>query len=265
MARQLRPRKTRKNYAALLRYEDEDADENEYGPSQPQPTFDEEDSGSDFAPPPADDDAGEVTEDENVEADHNVEEDEEDQLDEDEEGSVGPGRDVLVAGQGRGRGRGGKGKGSPKDSSTVNIGVGRGLRSAPKNHTLPALSVHHRHKAIPIFHRYGRVERLVRPPVLFGENETVPTNSYTSSRVTTGKLNRAWGYNVGNGPLWALSEDRGWYKEEEEGDGEEWWDGNRRPRVHDDLNLVEGWSVLNDTLVLFLASVATISDSSILP
>lgn len=255
MARQLRPRSV-KNYEALLRYEDEDTAEirNEPGPSQPPiAAYDEEDSGSDFAPPPAAEEADNVSEDEIMDDEEEmklIEEGDKIQVDGDEEvASVGPIPVVPAAPKGRGgRGRGGISKVPSKESSAVNIGIGRNTRLAPKNHSLPALSVHHRHKAIPIFHRHGRVERLVRPPILFGENETVPTNSYTSSRVTTGKLNRAWGYNVGSGPLWDLCEDRGWFKEEREAneDGGEWWDGNRRPRVCEELHMPEGWAILDE-------------------
>ena len=118
-------------------------------------------------------------------------------------------------------------------------------------YSLPVPSVHHRHKAIPIFRREKCVERLTRPPVLFGANETVPTNSFTSDPAVTGRLNKAWGYSIGPGPLWELLEDRGWYKEAVEPEGGEEKEENRRPRVYPELTIEDSGLSLDTECVYY--------------
>ncbi|KAA1469302.1 hypothetical protein DENSPDRAFT_816148 [Dentipellis sp. KUC8613] len=235
MARSLRPRKQRPSYASVYAEEDEDG----AGPSAAA-EFDEEGSGSDFAPPDA-----EASEDEDVP--------DADAVNEDEDGGFAPeddnGPSFTPAAKGKGKSRSRASTKKPRDTKpSPSASFGAGLvrpATSRQMYSLPTPSVHHRHKAIPIFRHPGPVERLVNPPVLFGENETLVTNSYTSDAVVTDRMNKAWGFNVGPGPLWELMEDRGWYKEGENNKEEPGLEATRRPRVHEDINLHDGLSVLS--------------------
>jgi transcription factor C subunit 6 len=109
-----------------------------------------------------------------------------------------------------------------------------------------------------------RVERLQRPPRLFAPNETVPTNAYASAALITRRVGKAWSASVGAGPVWQIVEDLGWFRESEgfldrgaaqesaqglasarqgQGQGIVCDERARRPRVHDDVALREGWTV----------------------
>ncbi|KAF8641671.1 hypothetical protein AX16_009848, partial [Volvariella volvacea WC 439] len=78
-------------------------------------------------------------------------------------------------------------------------------------------------------------------------------NSITKSARITDRVNKSWGYNVGNGPLWQLVEDRGWYKEANTDNGiggddateREESEAQRRPRVYADVVVKDGWEVLS--------------------
>jgi len=149
-----------------------------------------------------------------------------------------------------------------------------------QNHALPNPNVHHRHRPVPLFpgptaptvsaSGSVRVERLQRAPHLFAPNETVSTNAYASTAVPllTRRIGRAWGVGVGAGPVWELVEDLGWFREGEveaqaRAVREKTWVGGegaegqtlgqgqvvvcdesaRRPRVHADVVLPQGWTV----------------------
>ena len=116
-------------------------------------------------------------------------------------------------------------------------------------YTLPIPSVHHRHRAVPIFFRSGRVERLESAPELFKPPTVTGTNNFTFSPLVQDRVNKAWGYNIGSGPIWELLEDRGWYKEAIEDGVEVEKEAKRRPRVHVDVDVGVGvekiWEVLN--------------------
>ncbi|KAI0050874.1 hypothetical protein FA95DRAFT_1587504 [Auriscalpium vulgare] len=248
--RELRPRTARPSYTAV--YQDE-GDNQEAGPSRPRPALDDEGSnGSDFAPAQAE---AEPSEDEEI-LDANTEPEEDvdprrsrSVRDEDASNSLATPPTVS------------RRPSKAKVKSTP--GISRPLNR--QMYTRPIPSVNHRHKAIPIFRRDAPVERLVRPPVLFGANDIASTNSYTSDAVVTDRLNKAWGYNVGPGPLWEVLEDRGWFKESEDVDGqaerEEW----RRPRVHRGVAMSEGWSVLSpESASSYLPTDTTTTDDGTL-
>jgi transcription factor C subunit 6 len=118
-------------------------------------------------------------------------------------------------------------------------------------YALPTPSVHHRHRAVALFTHAKRVERLDDPPSLFGPAKTTFTNNFTYNTTVTDRVNKAWGYNVGSGPLWELLEDRSRYKEavSEEGDVEQ--EIYRRPLVHENVTVRAGWSILNAKSVFF--------------
>ncbi|KAH7906081.1 hypothetical protein BJ138DRAFT_1016773 [Hygrophoropsis aurantiaca] len=106
---------------------------------------------------------------------------------------------------------------------------------------MPTPSMHHRHRAVPLFHRAAPVERLVaRPsPISSAPTHTAPTHAMTSrTSGVTARVGKAWGYSVGAGPVWELLEDRGWFGESEAaadagGENEDGWrEEHRRPRVY---------------------------------
>ncbi|KAG2106769.1 uncharacterized protein F5147DRAFT_699964 [Suillus discolor] len=117
---------------------------------------------------------------------------------------------------------------------------------AAKMNALPNPSVHHRHKAMPVFLRKEKVERLDAPPTLFNPPTIVSTNSMTSEQFLTDRISRAWGYNVGPGPVWDIMEDRSCFKEALEGEQNPINESFRRPRVHQDVEVKPGWTRLNE-------------------
>ncbi|PCH37809.1 hypothetical protein WOLCODRAFT_95877 [Wolfiporia cocos MD-104 SS10] len=228
MPRQLRTRNSRPNYATVLHYDDG----GEAGPSNAnQVAFD--DSGSDFAP---DETAGN----EEVE-----EEDElEDELAENEEAplsskdvrrapsSDGEGSVQVVSAPGAGQ----KTSTVTKKKKGVSLVSGLPYQSTRQMYALPSL--HHRHRAVPIFDRVGQVERLVNRPKPFEHATLASTNSWSHNPATTERIGKSWGYNVGPGPLWELMEDRGWFKESIASGGEGAADEKyRRPRVHEEITV----------------------------
>lgn len=122
--------------------------------------------------------------------------------------------------------------------------------SKRQQYILPTPSVHHRHRAVPLYSRAGRVERLASRPSLFRSYDVVMTNNFTHNAKVTERVNKSWGYNVGWGPLWDLVEDRGWYKEAVEGISDTDTEANRRPKVYKDVQVKDGWEILNQTDVL---------------
>jgi transcription factor C subunit 6 len=260
MARALRPRKSRPSYVAMAGL-DLDGDTNpsdgtpEAGPSKkPAPTYDEADSGSDFSPekdtvlPPEDPD------DEEDEVLNNPEADEDEDL--------GLGDNVQDFLDHTPKPKATKGKSKAKFSHTE-LQIHRPIipdrppipgpsipRGAKRQmYVLPAPSVHHRHRAVPLYSRMGRVERLASRPSLFKPYEVIMTNNFTQNHKVTDRVNKSWGYNVGNGPLWEMVEDRGWYKEAIESVPEMDREEYRRPRVYQDIGVKSGWEVLNEEYV----------------
>ncbi|TCD70271.1 hypothetical protein EIP91_004172 [Steccherinum ochraceum] len=236
MARQLRKRTSRPNYALLA-----DADEQEAGPSNTsqRDEADEEEaiaSGSDFAPDQEDNALPE-------------DEEEEDVQDDPEDGDASAGL-------------------PSEDSMQVESIIAR--KPAKKKFKGPAKaqsaiiipSFHHRHRAVPIFTWDGKVERLKEKPRLLRPPELVPTNSWTFSGAANDRLSKAAGFNVGPGPLWELMEDRAWFKEcfehyEDEGEA------YRRPRVHEDVQIPDGWETLSEKdAAAYIPSISDIDRST---
>ncbi|KAG1905767.1 uncharacterized protein F5891DRAFT_625533 [Suillus fuscotomentosus] len=216
MPRQLRARTSRPNYASLLAIGD-----------------DRTSSGSDFAPDRLSDDA--------PENDPEVDE---------EEAEAVPKQGNTLATATRSRPSTTETrpfhKPPPKSQSAQ---VSTSKMSAPraaKTYALPNPSVHHRHKAMPVFLRKEKVERLDAPPTLFNPPKIVSTNSMTSEQFLTDRISRAWGYNVGPGPVWDIMEDRSSFKEASEGEDTSMNESLRRPRVHQDVEVNPGWTRLDE-------------------
>jgi transcription factor C subunit 6 len=314
MPRDLRPRRTRQSYTTLFHSEGEE--ENEPGPSQRRrPSIrQEDDSGSDFAPPAP----GEATRDDEEGSDDGVEDNVDVGID-----SSSNGFDMNIPTKTPRSKKGGDGtksqgkdkKTKRKKDSTTTKAKGKQKEKAQvtrasvpatntatsttalppaqptsrQNYALPNPNVHHRHRPVPLFPGPTappgstasgpgsvRVERLQRAPRLFAPNETLPTYAYASTAVPliTRRVGRAWGASVGAGPVWEIVEDLGWFRESTYGGeaqaqvraralrektGEEGAaqiqqgqgqgqvvlceERARRPRVHDDVILPEGWTV----------------------
>lgn len=253
MTRQLRPRTNRPSYAFMAGFDDI---EDEAGPST-LAAEEEGSSGSDFALNEPEAANPEDLEDDDEDAEGDV-------IDEDvleveatvasPTGALTPNyqlannfapSDIKVVPPPKA-----KGKGKAKAGSTIKSVGGPGtslVRSSKRQmYVLPTPSVHHRHRAVPLFSRSGRVERLTVRPPLFGPTPVVLTNSFTQSPKVTDRVNKSWGYNVGSGPLWEMVEDRGWYKEAVTTGNDVDSEAKRRPRVLADLCVRNGWKVLSE-------------------
>ena len=123
-------------------------------------------------------------------------------------------------------------------------------RRTTKMYTLPNPSAHHRHRAIPVYHRKEEVERLDRLPALFEEPRTAFTESMTSSQTLTDRVGKAWGYNVGPGPVWEMLEDRSCFKESTRSKDDPRKEASRRPRVYASLSVRPGLEVLDYRCVI---------------
>ena len=226
MTRQLRSRASRPNYAALFQYDDA---EDEGAGTSKRPTIDDEgDSGSDFAPDEGPDQAAEEEDEDFADADAEADEDVPVEAPS-REGSM-----VLVSNAGQ-----------PARAaiSTPKAKSMPGLSSKPKNYVLP--SVHHRHRAVPLFDRPGPVERLLQRPAPFGTLRISSTNSWSVNPIVLERISKAWGFNVGPGPLWELLEDRAWFKESMSSGGEDTAvEKSRRPRVHEGVR-IERLEIIN--------------------
>lgn len=254
MSRQLRPRKSKPSYALMAGFNSDEPTETSAGagPSTSQVDFDDGSSGSEFSPENDNNEAQQMQQD--------VEDDEELIQDIDAEDKGEPEDDELPmnliadvdmdsvkaiqsasVSKGKGKAAAKKGAGHPK--------LGTGLtRTRRQMYTLPTPSVHHRHRAVPLYRRDGRVERLKQPPELFKAPNITLTNGVNHDKVME-RVNKAWGYNAGPGPLWELAEDRGWFKEAKilgnGGDSE----AERRPIVHRGVEVKNGWSILTNEYV----------------
>ncbi|KAH9980954.1 hypothetical protein BGW80DRAFT_1441577 [Lactifluus volemus] len=98
----------------------------------------------------------------------------------------------------------------------------------------------------------ARVERLVRPPLLFAPNETAPANAYASTPSLTSRVGKGWGASIGAGSVWQMVEDLGWFRE-----AEKYQQTNLpaqvqvvceermcRPRVHTDLAIPDDQALI---------------------
>ena len=124
-------------------------------------------------------------------------------------------------------------------------------RPKGKMYALPTPSVHHRHRAVPLYSREGRTERLTVRPSLFEPASLTLTSSFTERPIVSDRVNKAWGFNVGYGPLWDLAEDRGWYKEAITTGNNTDTEAKRRPRVYPDIRVQDGWEIMSLEYVTF--------------
>ncbi|KAJ7264024.1 hypothetical protein B0H12DRAFT_1102556 [Mycena haematopus] len=256
MARALRPRKSRPSYAAAFALDDDE--EPVAGPSRTREVIvDEDDSESDFAP---DKEVSHADPDEAPHSEGGSEGDESHDADDDlafaDDSVPIPTTKSRPAAKGPSKPRT-KGppkvKGPPQAKKVVfevasmpslsSSGIAR--TSKRQIYVLPTPSVHHRHKAVPLYSKTWRVERLTAKPSLFGPPVTTPTNNFTHSAAVISRANRAWGFNVGPGPLWDMAEDRGWYKEALLTDGDLETDADRRPVTHHRLRVKPDMQILS--------------------
>ncbi|THH29848.1 hypothetical protein EUX98_g4355 [Antrodiella citrinella] len=246
MPRELRKRTSRPNYSILADLEDElDA-----GPStsalQVRAEKDASGSESDFAPNDEDIDAQAEEEEEEGDDEEEILYDLEDadasvgrsSADEDPEPTISK-NTIRKAAK----------KSSGKQDST----------SKTNANALP--SVHHRHRAVPIFRWNGKVERLKERPQLFKEPVIVPTNSWSYNDQAANRIGKSHGLNAGSGPLWELMEDRGWYKESFEW-AEDENEAYRRPSVHEDVKVPEDWQILSPRAYKQYLAVAPLPSNS---
>lgn len=257
MTRQLRPRKSKPDYTSLATFNNEN-DAGVFNVSKPT-VEDEVDSGSDFEPrKPGADSAQDAEFDEDEDANF-------DGMDEDE--SMGmlfdptavlalPVPNTTVSGPPPSPSAK-KGKGKAKAASQrLSVTSSPAQTTKRQQYSLPTPSVHHRHRAVPLFADTTRVERLASAPKLFEPNHVVWTNNFTSSAKGTDRVQKAWGYNVAEGPLWELLEDRGWYKEgyKDPCPADDIGEAKRRPRVHQGIRVKHGWEVLSREFVFAIGS-----------
>ncbi|KAF7291665.1 Pre-mRNA splicing factor [Mycena chlorophos] len=231
MSRSLRPRTKKQNYAVAFDLDSDEEGQPKAGPSKKRVAVeednDDDESGSDFAPEQEAAANGANDEDED-EDEEDVEmgggESLEDLLD-DEAAVITP---ATVSKKGKGKKRG-PSKAFGKLVSMPAMGGAAGIARTSKRQVsiLPTPSVHHRHRAVPLFPHTGRVER-----------------PHKGTRAITNRGSRAWGFNVGAGGLWDMVEDRGWYKEALPCEGDYATEATRRPVVYPELKVQDGWKVL---------------------
>lgn len=242
MSRALRPRKARPSYAAMFTFEDE----NGAGPSNTaQPFDDEQDSGSEFAAEEGVE--GAENGDDLDEADEEEVEDYMSGLQPTKERPIRPLPTKSAA-----KAKAKKPPPDPQRMGSVQVAPSLPRGYSNKIYALPSPSMHHRHRAVPLFSYSGRVERLKNPPKLFAQPQITVTNNFTFSRKVQDRVGKAWGYNVGSGPLWELLEDRGWYKEGTNGEDNVERDATRRPIVHANVRVMAGWQILNAECVFYV-------------
>ena len=252
MTRQLRLRKARPSYAELAGFVDEPSDaENQAGPSALFEAAIDDENGLEPAP-------GDEDEDEDRDAQYDMEEAEPDEVN---------GKSAKVAHRmihtaasaststksrtKRPAATKDKGKGKAKAENAEGTTVSRARRPKGKMYALPTPSVQHRHRAVPLYSREGRTERLTVRPSLFEPSSLTLTTSFTERPKVSERVNKAWGFNVGYGPLWDLAEDRGWYKEANTTGNNTDTEAKRRPRVYPDLRVPDGWEIMSLEYVPF--------------
>lgn len=246
MGRQLRPRKSQPNYAALASLETDDENElSRAGPStrtKSKPVYvDDGESESDFELQ-GDEKAENVQESGEEDDEEDNEDDEIDEIDDEDEALVEK--------------KGGKAKSTPLKlrKPTARWKGKESATSTPKTSTKKKSSstpsIHHRHRAVPLYTPIERVERLTTRPKLFSPPSITLTNGYTTNTKISDRVSKSWGFNVGAGPLWDLAEDRGWYKEAITTGSDTETEAKRRPRVYTLVGVKEGWEILNKKCAL---------------
>ena len=258
MTRQLRVRKARPSYTELAGLGDElsDAEENHAGPSSMfEATMDDE---KELEPAPGDEDEDEDGEgDEDPDAQYDLKEADTFEPDEVKGKPAKVVHRTAASASTSTKSRNkrptakDRGKGKAKAESAEGTTVNRGRRPKGKMYALPTPSVNHRHRAVPLYSREGRTERLTVRPSLFEPSSLTLTTSFTERPIVSERVNKAWGFNVGYGPLWDLAEDRGWYKEAITTGNNTDTEAKRRPRVYPDIRVQEGWEIMSSEYVPF--------------
>lgn len=241
MARELRRRSSRPNYAALLHYEDEDG----AGPSNARYMEEEDEvgSGSDFAPDDAGDQPIEVSEDDELDDS----EEEIEAADKDEHMSLTHPSDEetpVAVNQAAQR--------TSKKMTKKKVSLAPGISARQQSVVIP--STHHRHRAVSLHTpaRDALVERLSKSPLPFKTPSLVPTNNFACHEVSR-RVPWSWSYNIGPGPLWELMEDRGWYSES--APNTEPRESARRPRTHQTVQTQTNFGILTAEYVSICASL----------
>lgn len=237
MSRQLRPRKSRPDYRALL-YVDGD-DDVQAGPSSKRQIIEEEDSGSDFSLKDAGSDAVADEKDDEMSIAPESVADEREGMDVDEE------KESIAFSTARSQKKSSLPLSGPSTSSGPPAAPGLARASNRQNHALPQVLPHgsHRHRSIPLFQRTEKVERLSTRPEPFSSYETVLTNSGTANEKLINRTNKALSANVGSGPIWDMLEDRAWFKEAHHG-AIGYTEAERRPRVYEQIAVSDDLQVL---------------------
>jgi len=247
MGRQLRPRTSRPSYAVIagLTFGLEE-EKDQPGPSSIAVLEDEIDSESDFAPEDdmhSQDAEGEIDEEaEEIEEEEELVDDEDIVVETPKARVPKANTRTLKVKQPSVKE---KGKAKAKNEDSVPTPIVGPPTAKRQNYALPAASVHHRHRAVPLYSRAGRVERLVSRPQLFQQPFSTLTNSVTENSKISDRVNKSWGSNIGPGPLWDLAEDRGWYKEAITTGSEADTEAKRRPRVYTDVQIREASEILS--------------------
>lgn len=243
MPRQLRARTSRPNYASLAAIDDEE----DSTISLPKPPFDDDaDSGSDrdFAPDKLSEDAPEDLQ--NVPEDFlEVDEEEAEEAPKRRKNQAPTGSRSISHLPSISEARSSH-KPSPKSQSTHASTFRMSAPKAAKINALPNPSVHHRHRAMPVFLRKEKVERLDAPPTLFNPPKIASTNCMTSEQLLTDRISKAWNFNVGPGPVWNIMEDRSCFKEALKGEDNSINESFRRPRVYQNVEVKPGWTNVNE-------------------
>ena len=253
MTRQLRLRKARPSYAELAGFADETSDaENHAGPSALFEAAMDDEKELEPAPGVEDEDG-----DGDQDAPYDVEEADAVELDEVDGKPAKVVRRAAASTPTSTKSRTkrptakDKGKGKAKAESAEGTTVGQVRRPKGKMYALPTPSVHHRHRAVPLYSREGRTERLTAQPSLFEPSSLSLTTSFTERPKVSERVNKAWGFNVGHGPLWDLAEDRGWHKEAITTGNNTDTEAKRRPRVYSDVRVLDGWEIVSLEYVPF--------------
>ena len=87
----------------------------------------------------------------------------------------------------------GKGKAKAESAEAPTVTV---RRPKGKMYALPTPSVHHRHRAVFLYSREGRTERLTVRPSLFEPASLTLTSSFTERPIVSDRVNKAWGFNI---------------------------------------------------------------------
>ncbi|KAF7976766.1 hypothetical protein HWV62_5766 [Athelia sp. TMB] len=254
MTRALRARKSRPNYSTLLEIGDEDDAE----PSTAMVIDNEVDSGSEFEADKAEPGSPEdLPEDEEID---------EDSANDDIESLTGSDRSVKPLPKSKGQSKAKAKTLKAKTETQPRAGPSLSRGSSNKMYSLPTVSIHHRHRAVPLYFPVKRVDRLTECAKLFTPSLTTSTNNLTTNMTVQDRVHRGLGYNVGPGPLWEMLEDRAWYKEAIECPmGETVTEAHCRPRVHTGISLNDGWEVIDEqTASPFLPFDNVASDDGIL-